>query len=75
MKYMKPPAPDRQNTRILRLAHQVVTLPFVFAAACCAWLFRRCRSDEQLRAADQLRQSRVRRGLRGLSPDHVKRPA
>jgi hypothetical protein len=75
MKYMKPPAPELHNTRILRLAQQAVTLPFVFARACCVWLFRRCRSDEQLRAADQQRQSRVRRGLRGLSPDHVKRPA
>ena len=75
MKYMKPPAPDRNNARILHLAHRAVTLPFVIAAACCAWLFRRCRSNDQLRAADQLRQSRVRRGLRGLSPDHVERPA
>jgi hypothetical protein len=72
---MKTHAPELQNTRILRLAHQAVTLPFACAAACFAWLFRRCRSDEQLRAADQLRQSRVRRGLRGLSPDHVKRPS
>ena len=75
MKYMKPPAPDRQNTRILRLAYRVVTFPFVIARACCVYIFRRCRSDDQLRASDQLRQSRVRRGLRGLSPDHVKRPA
>ena len=75
MKFMKPPAPDRQNRRIIQLAHQAVRLPFMIATACCVWLFRRCRSDEQLRAADQLRQSRVRRGLRGLSPDHVERPA
>ena len=75
MKLMKPPAPELHNTRILWLAHRAVTLPFALAAACCVWVFRRCRSDEQLRAADQRRQSRVRRGLRGLSPDHVKRPA
>jgi hypothetical protein len=72
---MKPPAPELHNTRILRLAHSAVTLPFAFATACCAWLFRRCRSQEQLRAADQLRQSRVRRDLRGLSPDHVQHRA
>ena len=74
MRPMKAPAPELQNTRILRLARQAATLPFAFAAACCVWLFRRCRSAEQLRAADQRRQSRVRRGLRGLSPDHVQRP-
>ena len=75
MKTMKTPAPELQNTRILRLAQRAVALPFALAVACCAWLFRRCRSEEQLRASDQLRQSRVRRGLRGLSPDHVKPPA
>lgn len=75
MKLMKTPAPELQNTRILRLAHRALTLPFLFAAACCVWVFRWCRSDKQLRDADQLRQSRVRRGLRGLSPDHVDPPA
>jgi hypothetical protein len=72
---MKTPAPELQNTRILRLAQRALALPFVFVTACCAWLFRRCRSEEQLRAADKQRQSRVRRGLRGLSPDHVERPS
>ena len=75
METMKTPKPERHNTRILRLAHRAMTLPFAVARACCVWLFRRCRSADQLRAADQLRQSRVRRELRGLSPDHVDRPA
>ena len=38
----------------------------MIARACCVYIFRQCRSDDQLRASDQLRQSRVRRGLRGL---------
>ena len=75
MRQWNSPKPELHNSRILRLAHRAVTLPFVVATACCVWLFRRCRSAEQLRAADQQRQSRVRRGLRGLSPDHENRPA
>jgi hypothetical protein len=75
MKFMKPPAPERHNNHILRLARRAFTLPFALAAACCAWFLRWSRTDKQRRAADQLRQSRVRRGLRGLSPDHVKPPA
>jgi hypothetical protein len=68
---MKTPKPELQNTRILRLANRVVMLPFVFAVACYGWLSRRFKSKAQLRAGDQLRQSRVRRELRGLPPDHV----
>lgn len=75
MKHMKTPSPDQHTDRILRFTRQALTLPFTLATACCFWLFRRCRSPEQLRAADQQRQTRVRRELRGLPPDHVARPA
>ena len=71
---MKPPTPELQNTRIIHLAKRFVSLPFVALAA--LWrgvrtLWRRRRSDERVRADDQLRQSRARRTLRGLPPDHV----
>ena len=66
--------PELQNTRILRLAKRAVSLPFVLARAGWAGiksLLARGRSDEQVRADDKLRQSRARRTLRGLPPDHV----
>lgn len=71
---MKRPKPDLQNTRILRLAKQFVSLPFVLAAGVYGWvkgLLLKCKSDKQLRADDQLRQSRARRELRGLPSDHA----
>ncbi len=70
---MKSQKPDLQNRRILRFATRFVVLPLVLSAAVYGWvkgMFHRLRSDKYLRAEDQLRQSRVRRELRGLSPDH-----
>jgi hypothetical protein len=71
---MKPPKPELQNTRIIHLATRFILLPFVFAAAVYGWAKGRVqgsKSDKRLRAEDELRQSRARRKLRGLPPDHV----
>jgi hypothetical protein len=48
-------------------------MPFTAVAAawglvCC--FFQSCKSPGQVRDEDQIRQSRVRRTLRGLPPDH-----
>jgi hypothetical protein len=71
---MKPPTPDFQNVHIIHLARRFVLLPFTIVRAVYRWLRTAVlsgRSDEQVRAADQTRQSRARRTLRGLPPDHV----
>jgi hypothetical protein len=71
---MKSPKPELQNTRVIRLSKQFVLLPFVALAALYGGirtLWRGRRSDEHVRADDKLRQSRARRTLRGLPPDHV----
>ena len=71
---MKPPRPELQNTRIIKLAKRICSMPYAFARALCVGitrLWRRGKSDERLRDEDQLRQSRARRELRGLPPDHV----
>jgi hypothetical protein len=61
------------NDHVLRMALRVLTMPWAvvrgaYRGACrlMGW----CRSDEQVRDADQRRQSRARRTLRGLTPDH-----
>jgi hypothetical protein len=70
---MKAPAPDTQNIRIIFVFKRIVLLPFTAIAALwaviCRWA-QWCKSPTERRAADQLRQSRVRRELRGLPPDH-----
>ncbi len=71
---MKRPIPDFQNVKIIRLARQFILLPFTIVRAAYRWVRAAVpsgRSDETVRAADQLRQSRARRTLRGLPPDHV----
>jgi hypothetical protein len=71
---MKRPQPDRYSNRVIYLFVQVISAPFRLARAlyCLAMRgARACNSDATNRADDQLRQSRVRRGLRGLPPDHV----
>jgi hypothetical protein len=70
---MKAPAPDAQNLRIIYLFKRIVLLPFTAVAALWAVICRLdhwCKSPAQVRAEDQLRQSRARRTLRGLPPDH-----
>ena len=75
--HMKAPAPDTRNIRTIGRFKRIVLLPFTTVAAlwvvvCRAALW--CRSPAQTRAADQLRQTRARRELRGLPPDHVQVP-
>ena len=62
------------NDHVLRMALRIVTLPWAvlrsaFRGVCR--LVRACKSKGELRDDDQLRQSRARRTLRGLPPDHV----
>jgi hypothetical protein len=77
---MKRPGSEVQSTRIRRIAKQFVLLPLALLTAPGRWakglLFRfQLKSARELRAFDQLRQSRVRRDLRGLPPDHLAEPA
>jgi hypothetical protein len=74
MKTMKTPGADVQNRRIIRVATWLVSLPLVGTLACWAgmkWLCTHGRSGERVRVDDKVRQSRARRTLRGLPPDHV----
>ena len=62
------------NDHVLRMAVRVVTFPWAVLRATYRGVCRllgACRSDEENRDADQLRQSRARRTLRGLPADHV----
>ena len=71
---MTNPNPNESDTHVLLMARRIVTLPFAIAAAVYRWVKRVIRSgksEQALRDEDQLRQSRVRRKLRGLPPDHV----
>ena len=67
---MTRPEHQESNARVLRLAKRFVSLPFVVYG----WVKRLTgsrKSEQTLRDEDQLRQSRARRELRGLPPDHV----
>ena len=67
------PQPDVQNVRIIHFVRQFVLLPFTIAMAAYRWVKARLEglhSDKVLREKDQVRQSRARRELRGLPPDH-----
>ena len=71
---MTNPKPSGSDTHVLVMARRIVSLPFALAAAVYRWvkrLIRSGKSEQALRDEDQLRQSRVRRELRGLPPDHV----
>jgi hypothetical protein len=70
------PQPEQQNARVIRLAMRVVSLPVTLVRAAYAgfvgfvqWL----KSAKRRRSDDRVRQSQVRRVLRGLSPDHVQK--
>ena len=68
------PKSEQQNLRVIRGAMRVLLLPFmslrgIYHAVCRLWGCRR--SAAHVRSDDQLRQSRARRSLRGLPPDHV----
>jgi hypothetical protein len=58
------------------MTRRFLSLPVVFATAVYAWmgrLRRATKSEKVLNAEDDLRQSRARRKLRGLPPDHVQK--
>jgi hypothetical protein len=68
------PKSEQANLRVIRRATSVLLLPFtivlgIYRAMCKLWGCRR--SAAHVRSDDQLRQSRARRELRGLPPDHV----
>jgi len=73
---MKLPAPELQNTRILRLATPLILLPIAFIAGACRWvkcLIQKCKPDKVQHEKEQAHQARIRRELRGLPPDHVQK--
>ena len=62
------------NDHVLRMAIRVVTLPWAILRGTYRGVCRLlgwCRSAGEHRESDRLRQSRARRTLRGLPPDHV----
>ena len=63
---------DVQNVRIIALALRLVSLPVAIPVAIYRWARSRFGrpTAKQQHEQDQLRQSRVRRELRGLPPDH-----
>lgn len=72
------PKPEWHNTRILRVARQFVTLPFVIAVAVYRWvrrLLRSGKSEKALYAEDQIRQSRNVRLIHGSTPGQYPGPA
>ena len=74
MRTMKEPLPDRQNQRIIQLAGQFLLLPFKLVAMIFRLpgrLRQSMKSEKVVQEEDALRQSRARRELRGLPPDHV----
>ena len=73
---MAAPKPELQNTRVIYLATRFVRLPLTLIRAAYAGviaMIQRMKTDAVRRAEDQTRQSRARRMLRGLPPDHVQR--
>ena len=75
---MKRPEPEQYNNRVIHLATRAISLPFLLIRSiprAVVALREGLKSPERLRAEDHPRQSRVRRGLRGLTGDHVQEPA
>ena len=61
------------NDHVLRMALRVLKVPWLLLRSAYRGVCRllgACRSASELRDDDQLRQSRARRTLRGLTPDH-----
>jgi hypothetical protein len=70
---MKQPRPDTYNQRVIYLAWRFISLPFLIASEAYRWARTQVvgvQTDQAIRQKDQLRQSRARRELRGLPPDH-----
>jgi hypothetical protein len=75
---MDSPKPERQNTRVIAIFVRFLSLPYLFVSWLCGrWtsLCFWCKSKKTNREEDQLRQSRIRRELRGLPADHVQTTA
>lgn len=61
------------NDHVLRMALRVLKLPWFLLRSAYRGVCRlvgACKSEGELRDDDQRRQSRARRTLRGLTPDH-----
>ena len=61
------------NDRVLRVSLRVLKAPWLLLRSAYRGVCRliaACKSPAQARHDDQLRQSRARRTLRGLTPDH-----
>jgi hypothetical protein len=58
------------SVHVLKMFWQFVLLPVTVGRWACSLLAGWCSTPDSRRASDSLRQSRVRRGLRGLTPDH-----
>jgi hypothetical protein len=58
------------NRRVLELFSHFVSLPVAIPRWIWSVLSRCCSTADSRHAKDAIRQSRVRRELRGLSPDH-----
>ena len=61
------------NDHVLRMALRVLKMPWAMLRGAYRGVCRligRCKSDGELRDDDERRQSRARRTLRGLTPDH-----
>ena len=73
---IKPVRGDKSpssNDHVLRTALRALALPWSLLRSAYRGVCRllgACKSEGELRDADQLRQSRARRTLRGLTPDH-----
>ena len=70
---MKSQTSEAHNVQVIRFAGVLVSLPSLAVRAVYRWVRGRLRSGMSagaLRGEDQLRQSRARRTLRGLPPDH-----
>jgi hypothetical protein len=63
------PKPD-YNKHVLTMFWRFILFPAVIVRAACRTVFGWCTTADSRRTRDSVRQSRVRRGLRGLTPDH-----
>jgi hypothetical protein len=58
------------NKHVLTMFWRFILFPAVVVRAACRMVFGWCSTADSRRTRDSVRQSRVRRGLRGLTPDH-----
>ena len=58
------------NRHVMDLFRRFVRMPIAATRWVCQRVLRLCSTADSRRADDSLRQSRARRELRGLTPDH-----